>query len=101
MHKMLAGGALSIFLLGTAMVSVSAAQPRSAARPGQPARPCNSRKQTCPDTTPPSIAIGVPAADAVVNGTVTVTGKSSDNVGVTQVEVQVDDNAFQAATGHE
>ncbi|MBA2304047.1 MAG: hypothetical protein H0W08_15630, partial [Acidobacteria bacterium] len=99
MHKMLAGGALSIFLLGTAMVGVTAAQPRAAAGPGRPAKPCNPRKQTCPDTTPPSIAIGAPAADAVVNGTVTVTGTASDNVGVTLVEVQVDDSAFQAATG--
>lgn len=41
------------------------------------------------DTTVPSAAIGSPAADSAVRGTVTVTASASDDVGVSHVELKV------------
>ncbi len=45
---------------------------------------------TPPDTTPPVVSIGAPAAGATVSGTTTVSASASDNVGVTKVELYVD-----------
>ena len=43
-----------------------------------------------PDTTPPTASITSPAASATVSGTVTVSVKATDNVGVTKVELYAD-----------
>jgi YVTN family beta-propeller protein len=43
-----------------------------------------------PDTTPPTVSITVPAPNATVSGTVTVSANASDNVGVVGVQFQVD-----------
>jgi hypothetical protein len=45
---------------------------------------------TPPDTTPPVVSIGAPAAGATVSGTTTVSVTASDNVGLTKVELYVD-----------
>jgi hypothetical protein len=42
------------------------------------------------DTTPPTTSVTAPANGATVSGTVTVTATSSDNVGVTKMEVYID-----------
>src|SRR5439155_25113533 len=40
-----------------------------------------------PDTTPPTVAITAPAAGATVAGTVTVSARATDNVGVVGVQL--------------
>jgi subtilisin family serine protease len=45
---------------------------------------------TPPDTTPPTVAIGAPAAGATVSGTATVSATAADNVAVAKVELFVD-----------
>ena len=45
---------------------------------------------TPPDTTPPTVSIGAPAAGATVSGTATVSAGASDNVAVAKVELYVD-----------
>src|SRR5688500_2414773 len=103
MHKMLAGRALP-FVLSAAMLALVPAHPAAAqssrppaAKPDKPGggKPCNPRKQSCPDTTPPTIAIAIPGNGSTVAGMVTVSGTAADAVGVTIVEVQVDDEGFQ------
>lgn len=42
------------------------------------------------DTTPPTVAITSPANGSTVSGTITVTAEASDNVGVAQVQFQLD-----------
>jgi hypothetical protein len=42
------------------------------------------------DTTPPTVSITAPAANATVSGTVTVSATASDNVGVTSVQFLLD-----------
>jgi len=42
------------------------------------------------DTTPPTISFTAPAANATVNGTITVSATASDNVGVVGVQFQLD-----------
>jgi hypothetical protein len=54
---------------------------------------------TVADTTPPTVAISVPAAGATVSGTVTVAGTASDNVALAKVELSVDGGAYQTAAG--
>jgi hypothetical protein len=51
------------------------------------------------DTTPPTVAISVPAAGATVSGSVTISGTAADNVGLAKVELSVDGAAYQAASG--
>jgi Domain of unknown function (DUF1929)/Bacterial Ig domain len=51
-----------------------------------------------PDTTQPNIAITSPAANSSVSSPITVTGTASDNVGVRDVRVRLDSNAYQTAT---
>ncbi|HLF06879.1 MAG TPA: Ig-like domain-containing protein, partial [Thermoplasmata archaeon] len=52
------------------------------------------------DTSPPDVAITSPKdGDALPSTSVTVTGTSSDNVAVQQVDVQVNTGAWVAATG--
>jgi hypothetical protein len=108
MHKMLAGRALS-FVLSVPMFALLPVHPAAAQssrpqaakpdKPGGGSKPCNPRKQTCPDITPPAIAIAIPSSGSTVAGIVTVSGTAADAVGVTIVEVQVDNDAFQLATG--
>jgi hypothetical protein len=43
-----------------------------------------------PDPTPPSVSMTAPAAGATVSGTVTVSATASDNVGVANVQFQLD-----------
>ncbi len=64
------------------------------------------RKWWTPDTIypignmPPTISITSPTNNQMVNGTLTVTGTASDSDGtITLVEVQIDNNAYAAATG--
>ena len=52
-----------------------------------------------PDTTPPTVTITSPAANATVSSPITVTGTASDNVGVRDVRVRIDAGAYQTATG--
>lgn len=42
------------------------------------------------DTTPPTVAVTAPGANATVSGTVTLSASASDNVGVTSVQFTVD-----------
>jgi hypothetical protein len=51
------------------------------------------------DTSPPSVAISSPAANATVRGTIGVAGTASDNVQVASVAVSVDGGAYVAAQG--
>jgi subtilisin family serine protease len=53
---------------------------------------------TPPDTTPPTISFGAPAAGATVSGTATVSATAADNVGVTKVELYVDGVLFGTDT---
>ncbi|MBI4057690.1 MAG: hypothetical protein HY399_09105, partial [Elusimicrobia bacterium] len=57
------------------------------------------RPQGPPDTTAPTISITSPANGATVSGTISVLGTASDNVGVSQVQVQVDGGTPQNASG--
>lgn len=50
---------------------------------------------TSGDTTPPALGITTPSSGATVTGTVSVQGTVSDNVGVTRLEVAVDDKPWQ------
>lgn len=50
------------------------------------------------DTTKPTVAITAPAANATVNGTVSVTATASDNVAVTKVTFQVDSGTVTTRT---
>ena len=106
MHNVLRGRALSFLTLGLFLLVPSAGSAQSngkgrvdAAKPAKPPKPCNPRKGACPDTTAPSVAITSPDSGSTVRGSVTVSGTASDNVAVNRVEVQVDDGAFQLATG--
>ncbi|HLE96812.1 MAG TPA: Ig-like domain-containing protein [Candidatus Thermoplasmatota archaeon] len=47
----------------------------------------------------PVVVIGTPEASGEVEGNLTVSGTASDDNGVAKVEVQVDDGAWNAATG--
>ena len=47
-------------------------------------------RTTAPDTTPPSVSIASPLNGAIVSGAISVQGASTDNVGVTKVELYVD-----------
>ncbi|MBI4056351.1 MAG: right-handed parallel beta-helix repeat-containing protein, partial [Elusimicrobia bacterium] len=51
------------------------------------------------DTTPPTLDITSPSSGATVSGNITVSGTASDNVGVTQAQVQVDAGTAQTASG--
>ena len=90
---------LVLSLMLTTAVDAAAQHGGNAAAPAKPPKPCNPRKGACPDTATPSVFIVVPAANATVAGNVLVSGTASDNVGVTRVEVQVDDGPFQQAAG--
>jgi hypothetical protein len=45
---------------------------------------------TVPDTTAPQVSLGTPAVGASVSGTITVSAAASDNVGVREVQFQLD-----------
>lgn len=62
-------------------------------------KPCNPRKPGCADTTAPTILITAPASGAVLSGAISIGGTAADNLGVTQVEVQLDDGDFRLAAG--
>jgi chitodextrinase len=49
------------------------------------------------DTTPPTVSITSPAANATVSGTVTLTASASDNVGVSTVQFQLDGGSLGPA----
>jgi hypothetical protein len=52
------------------------------------------------DKIPPTVVIKTPAANSVTNArVVTVSGTAADNVGVAQVQVEVNSNGFQPASG--
>jgi chitodextrinase len=50
---------------------------------------------TSRDTTPPTISITEPQNGSTVSGTITVSGTASDNVGVTKVNLRIDDTFAQ------
>lgn len=50
------------------------------------------------DTTQPNIAITSPAANSTVSSPITVTGTASDNVGVRDVRVRLDNGVYRTAT---
>jgi chitodextrinase len=52
--------------------------------------PASMTTLTSPDTTPPSVSIGSPAANANVAGVISVAATASDNVGVVGVQFKVD-----------
>src|SRR5262245_8645654 len=51
------------------------------------------------DTQIPKVAIVSPVVGATIAGTVVVSGTASDNVSVSKVELQVDSNPYQLASG--
>ena len=51
-----------------------------------------------PDTTPPTVSITSPTAGQTVSGTATITAAASDNIGVTKVEVYINDLLMGADT---
>jgi fibronectin type 3 domain-containing protein len=51
------------------------------------------------DTTQPTVSISTPANGSPVTGTITVSGTAGDDQGLAKVEVQLDGNAYQLATG--
>ena len=103
MHNVLRGRALSVLVLGVFLLLPSAGSAQSTgkgqANGGKPPKPCNPRKGPCPDVTAPNVAITSPDAGSTVSGSVTVSGTASDNVGVTRVDVQIDNGAFTLAAG--
>jgi hypothetical protein len=78
----------------TAVTTETLTFSNSAAPPPPPPPPPPS-----PDTTPPSVSISAPADSSTVSGIVSVTGSSSDNVGVSTVQVSVDGGGYQTAQG--
>ncbi len=76
-----------------------AAGARRATRAAKPPKPCNPRKTNCPDATPPTVSITSPQPGQTLSGAIVMSGTASDAVGVTLVEVRVDEQPFQAATG--
>lgn len=65
--------------------------PATAAHAGKPVRGG--------DTAPPTVSITTPGSGAGVAGTITVSGKASDNAVLAGVAVKVDAGAYQTATG--
>ena len=51
------------------------------------------------DVTPPSVAITNPMNGQTVAGTITISGGSSDNVGVANVQISIDGGSYQTAQG--
>jgi len=51
------------------------------------------------DVTPPSVAITNPMNGETVAGTITISGGSSDNVGVANVQISIDGGSYQTAQG--
>ncbi len=51
------------------------------------------------DTVVPTGAFKTPASGATVSGTITVSGTAADNVGVSKVEVRVDEGSYALASG--
>ncbi len=52
-----------------------------------------------PDSTPPTIAISLPASNSLVSGTMIVSGTAGDNIGVQLVEARLDNGAWSTAGG--
>jgi len=52
-----------------------------------------------PPNQPPTVAITSPLNGSTVSGTVTITGTASDDVSVEKVEIRIDDDSWQEATG--
>jgi chitodextrinase len=52
---------------------------------------------TAGDTTPPTVAITAPAANATISGVTTVSANATDNIGVTSVQFKVDNASTGAA----
>jgi endo-alpha-1,4-polygalactosaminidase (GH114 family) len=55
---------------------------------------------TAPDTTPPTLSITSPANGARVRGSVTISAKASDNVGVTSIELYLDGKLYASAQSY-
>jgi hypothetical protein len=51
------------------------------------------------DSTPPIASIASPTDGSTVNGGIIVSGTASDNVAVKSIQIQVDNNALELATG--
>ena len=54
---------------------------------------------TIADTTPPSVSIQSPTNDSVITGNLIISGTANDNVALQRIEVRLDNNAWQTATG--
>jgi Bacterial Ig domain len=63
------------------------------------ARVSVSVMSSTPDTTPPVVSVGAPAAQATVSGAVVVSGSASDDIELAKVEVGLDGAAFRLAQG--
>lgn len=59
----------------------------------------NASKSATPDTVAPQAAISNPASGSTVNGTVSVKGTASDNVGVTQMRLYIDGKLVSTVSG--
>ena len=53
---------------------------------------------TINDTTPPTVTITSPTANAQVGGTILIQAAASDNIGITKIEFYLDNVLFQTAT---
>jgi Big-like domain-containing protein len=59
----------------------------------------NTCNTSATDTTPPSVAIGLPAAGSSVSGSITVSGTASDNLSIASVAIAVDSGSYASAAG--
>ena len=67
---------------------------RHPTRAAKPPKPCNPRKTNCPDATPPTVSITSPQPGQTLSGAIVMSGTAFDAVGVTLVEVRVDEQPF-------
>ena len=81
--------------LVTCFITLAVAAGVFAGLSGDPARTAVGN----PDRQGPKVKITSPAAGATVTGTITVSGTASDNVSVSTVELRVDGNPYQLASG--
>lgn len=91
---------VAVVATATTLLAIMAPGAIAAKGGGSGSNSCSKRNPcTTADTTAPQLTVSSPSDGTTVSGLMTVAGSASDNVGVTRVEVQVDDGANEVATG--